>query len=53
MFEGKEEFWLICFSISVFVDGPHGLHGLLGVEAIVVACHGKDVVEEEVEFVGV
>lgn len=53
LFEGHEDFRFAGNSIAVGIDGAHGGLGLLGVESIVAASHGEDVIEEKVEFVGV
>ena len=52
-FEGQEELWFLSHTITVLVDGSHGLHGLLAVDASGVTGHGEDVIEEHGEFVAV
>jgi uncharacterized membrane protein YhhN len=53
LFEGDVEFLLAGLAVGILVDGLEGLHGLLLVEAGLVAHLLEDIVEEGGQFLGV
>ena len=48
-----KELRLAGHSIAILVNNPHSGIGLLLIDAIWTASHGKDIVEEEVKLIGV
>ena len=53
MFECQKQLRFACLAIPVLVDDPHGRDSLLLIDAIRAASHREDIIEEQVELVGI
>jgi len=50
LFEAHKQLGFAGSSVSVFIYDSHSGVGLLGIDSIAAASHGKDVIEKEMQF---